>query len=356
MGQMTPERTWIEVRLSALVANARTVAARAAPARLLPMVKADGYGLGAVAVARALEALDPWGFGVATATEGAELREAGIRRPIVVFAPTTEALAAAAAQRLTPALGSAGQVARWLQLAPGSPFHVEVDTGMARAGFDWREFGVAAARFAGEPAFEGVFTHFHSADEAPASVREQRERFAAALAALPRRPAVVHAANSAGALIAPAAGEDLVRPGIYLYGGAVPGYQPEPVVAWRARVIETRWRDAGWAVSYGATWRTSARTCLATIAAGYADGVRRSLSSRGAALLGGRRLPIAGRVTMDMTVLDAADREPPAGTVATLLGTDGEAGLTLDEVAAAAGTISYEILTGISGRVARVYV
>jgi alanine racemase len=121
-------------------------------------------------------------------------------------------------------------------------------------------------------------------------------------------------------------------------------------------VIETRWRDAGWTVSYGATWRAAGRTCLATIAAGYADGVRRSLSNRGAALLGGRRLPFAGRVTMDMTVLDAGDAEPPSGAVATLLGTDGEASLTLDEVAAAAGTISYEILTGLSNRVARVYV
>jgi alanine racemase len=353
---MTPERTWIEVRLSALVANARTVAARNPHARLLPMVKANAYGLGAVPVVRALEALDPWGYGVATAAEGAELRRAGIRRPVVVFAPTMEALETVAAQRLTPALGSAAQVERWLRLAPALPFHVEVDTGMARAGFDWREFGAAAAGFALEPAFEGAFTHFHSADETPASVREQRERFAAALAALPRRPAVVHAANSAGALSAPAAGEDLVRPGIFVYGGAVPGYHPEPVVTWRARVIETRWRDAGWTVSYGATWRLGARTCLATIAAGYADGVRRSLSGRGAALLGGRRLPIAGRVTMDMTVLDAADREPAPGAVATLLGTDGDASLTLDEVAAEAGTISYEILTGLSGRVARVYV
>jgi alanine racemase len=353
---MTPERTWIEVRLSALVANARTVAARNPGARLLPMVKADAYGLGAVPVARALEALDPWGFGVATAAEGVELRQAGIRRPILVIAPTMEALEVVAAHRLTPALGSTALIDRWLHLAPSLPFHVEVDTGMARAGFDWREFGSAAARFADEPAFEGAFTHFHSADEAPASVREQRERFASALAALPRRPAVVHAANSAGALLAPAAGEDLVRPGIFLYGGAAAGYQPEPVVAWRARVIETRWRDAGWTVSYGATWRPAGRTCLATVAAGYADGVRRSLSSRGAALLGGRRLPIAGRVTMDMTVLDAGDTEPPGGAVATLLGTDGEASLTLDEVAAAAGTISYEILTGLSGRVARVYV
>lgn len=352
---MTPERTWIEVSLPALLANARTVASRAGGARLLPMVKANAYGLGAVPVAKALESLDPWGFGVATAAEGRELREAGIRRPILVIAPAVGALESIAAQRLTPALGSLPQVEQWLRLAPPLPFHVEVDTGMSRAGFHWRDFGASCAAFAAAPGFEGVLTHFHSADEAPATVREQRERFAAAVAALPRRPALVHAANSAGALSQPVPGEDLVRPGIFLYGGAVPGYRPEPVVHWKAQVIERRWREAGSTVSYGATYRTQRRACLATIAAGYADGVRRTLSNRGAALVQGRRLPFAGRVTMDMTVLDAGAEELPEGAVATLIGVDGAETITLDEVAEAAGTISYEILTGLSRRVERVY-
>ena len=352
---MTPERTWIEVNLSALVANARTVLARNPRARLLPMVKADAYGLGAVPVAQALEALDPWGFGVATVEEGAALRRAGIQRPILVVAPTVDALEEAQAQRLTPGLGCDAQLGRWLAIAPGMPFHLEVDTGMGRAGYHPDEFVTTASRCANLPSFEGAYTHLHSADVAPESVQEQRQRFAAALAALPKRPALVHAANSAGALLAPEAGDDLVRPGIFLYGGAVPGYRPEPVVAWRARIIDSRWRDAGWTVSYGATYRTSARTCLATIAAGYADGVRRSLTGKGSALVQGRRVAFAGRVTMDMTVLDAGDAEPPAGAVATLIGADGAETITLDEVAAAAGTISYEILTGLSRRVERVY-
>lgn len=353
---MTPERNWIEVDLAALVANGRTVAARAGRARLLPMVKADAYGLGAVPVARALEALDPWGFGVATAAEGRELRAAGIRRPILVIAPTLAALDAVAGERLTPGLGSVPQVRRWLQIAPGLPFHVEVDTGMSRAGFDWRDLGAASSAFAEAPGFEGVFTHFHSADDDPPSAQLQRERFAASVAALPRRPALVHAANSAGVLIGGGDGEDLVRPGIFLYGGAVPGHVPAPVVSWRARVVETRWREAGTTVSYGATYALARRSCLVTLAAGYADGVRRSLSGRGAALVGGRRLPFAGRVTMDMTVLDAGDEEPAAGSVATLIGRDGDAVITLDDVAGAAGTIGYEILTGIARRVERTYV
>jgi alanine racemase len=352
---MTPERTWIEVNLAALVANARTVLARNRGARLLPMVKADAYGLGAVPAARALEALDPWGFGVATVEEGAELRRAGIQRPILVVAPTVGALEEAKQHRLTPGIGSDAPLERWLAIAPGMPFHFEVDTGMGRAGYHPDAFVVAATRCADQPGFEGAYTHFHSADVAPETVRAQRQRFAAALSALPKRPALVHAANSAAALLAPEAGEDLVRPGIFLYGGALPGFQPEPVVTWLARIIDARWRDAGWTVSYGATYRTSARTCLATIAAGYADGVRRSLTGTGTALVQGRRVAFAGRVTMDMTVLDAGDAEPPAGAVATLIGADGAETITLDEVAAAAGTISYEILTGLSRRVERVY-
>lgn len=352
---MTPERTWIEVDLEALLANARTVSARAAGSRLLPMVKANAYGLGAVPVARALERLDPWGFGVATAAEGVELRSAGITRPVLVIAPTLGALETIAGAELRPALGSLPQLERWVALGGGRPFHVEVDTGMSRAGFDWRAFPALAARIGGAAGFEGLFTHFHSADSDPRSVPVQRERFAAALSAMPERPRVVHAANSAGALIQPVAGEDLVRPGIFLYGGAVPGWTPRPVVTWKARVIETRWREVGDTVSYGATYAAARRTCFVTIAAGYADGVRRQLSNAGAALLEGRCLGIAGRVTMDMTVLDGGEREPASGAVATLLGTDGDAALALDEVAKAAGTISYEILTGLTGRVERVY-
>ena len=125
-------RTWVEVDLGAVVANARDVARRAPRSRLLPIVKADAYGLGAVPVARALEAVDPWGFAVATAHEGGELRAAGIARPILVMGPQTRALDLVAKHDLTPALGSVEQICAWLDLAPGRPFHVEVDTWMAR--------------------------------------------------------------------------------------------------------------------------------------------------------------------------------------------------------------------------------
>jgi alanine racemase len=350
-----PDRTWIEVDLGALVANARTIRERASGSRLLPIVKADAYGLGAVRVARALESVDPWGFAVATAHEGRELRAAGITRPILVMGPQTATLELVAKHELTPALGSVEQICAWLDLAPGRPFHVEVDTGMGRWGLPWRAVGAEAPRFRDAPGFQGIFTHFHSPAEAPASVQEQSDRFRVALAALGKRPPLVHSANSAALLDHPETAGDLVRPGIFLYGGRAGAHQPSRVVQWRARVLATRWLEAGETVSYGATYRAAARTAVATLAAGYADGVPRSLSNVGAALIEGRRLPIAGRVTMDLTMVAATGPAPAVGSVATLIGSDGADAIELDDFAALAGTISYEVLTGLGRRVTRVY-
>ncbi len=348
-------RTWIEVDLEALVANARTIQALAPRARLLPMVKANAYGLGVVPIVRALERVNPWGFAVATAHEGRELREAGIRGRVLVMGPQTATLELVAKHDLTPALGSVEQIAAWLALAPGRPVHVEVDTGMARWGLWWEAFAADAAAFRDAPGFEGIFTHFHSPAEKPETVGEQWARLQAVVSALPRRPPLVHAANSAAALSFPETIGDLARPGIFLYGGRAGAHRPRPVVQWRSRVLATRWREAGQTVSYGATWTAAERTCLATLAAGYADGLPRALSNVGAALIEGRRLPIAGRVTMDLTLVAATGWEPRVGSVATLIGRDGDAVIELDDVAQAAGTISYEILTGLGQRVAREY-
>jgi alanine racemase len=319
------------------------------------MLKADAYGLGAVEVARALEPLDPWGYGVATAAEGAVLRDAGIRRSVLVFSPGPGELDEIAARELTPGLGSVELVRRWRAIAEGRAFHVQVDTGMGRGGIRWEALGEAAPEFSDTAGFEGLFTHFHSADVSPASVKEQWARFEAALARLERRPRLVHAANSAAALAHPETAGDLVRPGIFLYGGRAGGHQAEPVVSWRARVAEAAWHEAGATVSYGATWRAAARTGLAVVSAGYADGLPWSLSSRGEVLLCGRRLRIAGRITMDLTVVECGDWLPEQDSVATLLGTDGHERLTVDELAETAGTISYEVLTRIGPRVPRVY-
>ena len=203
-------RAWIEVDLGALVENARTVA-RTAGARLLPVVKANAYGVGAVAVSRALEALEPWGYGVATVEEGAELRAAGITRPILVLLPARAQLFDELDRHsLTPALGDAGSILEWT--ARGDrPFHLEIDTGMGRSGVRWddvEEIGSAVDT----PSFEGCYTQFHSADRRDGSAERQLERFLAAVQRLPRRPALMHVANSAAAMRGTTFAFDLVRP------------------------------------------------------------------------------------------------------------------------------------------------
>lgn len=342
-------RVWADVDLRALVHNARTVAERSG-ARLLPMVKANGYGLGAMAVARALDALDPWGFGVATLEEGAELRRGGVTRPIVVFTPLQPALVSRyQAYDLRPVIGDAEALAAW-STAGSAPFHVEVDTGMARCGFPWKSEGSWGAVLAQAAGWEGIFTHFHSAESDPASVHRQWRRFQQLLEGLPRRPALVHAANSAAALAGRTYAGDLVRPGIFLYGGMAGSELPRPVARLQARVVALRTVRAGDSVSYGATWTAPRDTTVATVSAGYADGILRSLSNTGRVELNGRVYPIVGRVTMDFIML-AVDGPVALGDVATIYGGQ----VSLDEQARHAGTISYELLTSLSARVPRRY-
>lgn len=343
-------RAWAEVDLAAVVSNARTVS-RIAGARLLPMLKANAYGLGAVPIARALAPLEPWGFGVATPEEGAELRRAGITRPILVFTPLAPAtVAPCLAHELRPVIGDLDGLAAW-RAAGDRPFHAEVDTGMSRAGFLWREAAEwRAALTAAGPACEGIFTHFHSADEAPGTVDLQWRRFGEVLASLPSRPALVHAANSAAALQGAAYAGDLVRPGIFLYGGRAGGHTPAPVVRLEARVVALRTVAAGETVSYGGTWTAHEPTRVATLGIGYADGVHRALSNRGSVELAGQRRPILGRVTMDCVMI-AADPATRLGDVATIYG-----GLvTVDDQADRAGTIAYELLTALGPRLPRRY-
>ncbi len=302
-------RAWVEIDLGALVANARALQT-ACGSRLLPMVKANGYGLGASAVARALEAVDPWGFGVATADEGASLRRSGIDRPILVASPLTDpAIDPCLADDLRPAIGDLQALRAWCGRS-SRPFHLEIDTGTGRAGFRWDDhasLGEAGAVLAGAAGWEGAFTHFHSADSDPASIECQWRRFEAALAALPRRPPLVHAANSAAALRGTKYAADLARPGIFLYGGAAGDVAPQPVATLRARVLAVRELPAGESVSYGATWRAPARVTVATIGVGYADGFPRATdvagSPRRVVELHGRTVPVVGRVTMDMTMV-----------------------------------------------------
>ena len=348
-------RAWVDIDLAALVANARTVAA-VSGSRLLPMVKANGYGLGAVEVARALESVDPWGFGVASVEEGEALRSAGITRAVVVFTPVVaEWIPRYLDLDLRPSIGDPGALEAWVSRSD-RPFHVEIDSGMSRAGIRWDD-GPALERIRTAlrraPGWEGIFTHFLNAEADSVTTARQWSRFQQTLESLPRRPALVHAANSAAALQGTGYAGDLVRPGIYLYGGAAGAAKPQPVAALRARVVAVRRIEEGDTVGYEAAWRASAKTLIATLAVGYADGFPRSAVNSAAQRvveLGGKLVPIAGRVTMDlcMAVVD----EPVAiGDVATVYG----GMVTVDQQAEIAGSISYELLTRLGPRVTRRY-
>ena len=350
-------RAWIDVDLGALVENARTVA-RTAGAKLLPVVKANAYGLGAVAVTRALEQVDPWGYGVATIEEGAELRAAGITRRILVFMPTRAQLFDQYdLHQLTPALGDAGSILEWTTRGE-RPFHVEIDTGMGRAGVRWDEVD-ELGEAVDTPAFEGCFTHFHSADRKDGSADGQLERFLAAVKRLPRKPTFLHAANSAAALRGKGFALDLVRPGVFLFGGAVAAdlEQPRPVVSVRARVLSVRRVRQGESVSYNASWVAPRDTVIATLGIGYADGLRRDAGVRGTAqvLLRGKRCPIVGLVQMDMTLVETGAVEVQVGDTATIVGEEAKQRITLNEFAAWTDELPHEFLTGLGPRLPRVY-
>lgn len=348
----------------ALRRNYRRLAERAGSgARLLPMLKADGYGVGAARVARVLSDLGPWAFGVATVEEGAELRRAGREERIVVFSPCPPLDADRAAElELEPSVASLeGLEAYGRAAAAGEPLpvHLEVDTGMGRLGLvaGERDRWIPEVRRLLETRpleLASTFTHFHSAESDPEATRAQAAAFRSVVADLQDAgldPGPLHLANSAALLEHPETVEDLARPGLYLYGGL----GGETVVSVRARVLEVREVPADHTVSYGARFRTSRPSRLATLGIGYGDGLRRELSDGGEALLDGRRVPIRGAVCMDVTVVDVTDVEDvEPGDVATLLGHDGEEELTLDELARACGTIPYEILTGLGRRLPRI--
>jgi len=355
-------RAWVEVNLAAVVENAHTVA-RIAGVRLLPIVKANAYGTGAVAVSNALEAVDPWGYGVATTDEGAELRAAGIARPILVFMPAhSDLFGAYDAARLTPALGDAESIAAWLdssrRAGERGPFHVEIDTGMGRTGVRWDDVD-SLAGLLDTPLLEGCFTQFHSSDRRDGSAEQQLERFLAALGQLPRRPPLVHVANSAAALRDPKFAFDAVRPGVYLYGGSPGQGLPEgrPVVSVRARVVSVRRVRTGDSVSYNAAWTAPRDTTIATIGIGYADGLSRRLGTDGRAmvLVAGRRCPIVGLVTMDLTMVETGAAGVCVGDTATLVGAADGDRITLEEFAGWSGQLQREFLTGLGARLPRIY-
>ncbi len=354
--QLEKRRAWIEVDLGALKQNAAMLAARAGKP-LLPMVKADAYGLGVLPVMRALEALEPWGYGVATVAEGEEIRRAGMERPILVVSPLLPwDFEAARSLGLTPTLGFPDSIAAWLRTG-GGRWHLSIDTGMNRSGIPWNRIGEVTDLVRAHPP-EGAMTHLHSPDADDGSMERQQTRFQEALAALPARPRYLHVEGSAAIERQTPSPWDFVRPGVFLYGvggGRGSGLVPRPVAHFRARVLEVRDVPKGETVSYSGTYRATGRRRVATIAAGYADGFRRAFSNRGVVLLRGRPVPVVGLVNMDMTMVDVTEVECEPGDIGTLLGGDGDQQLDINDVARHVELSPYELLVGLRLRVPRIY-
>jgi alanine racemase len=364
---------WVEIDHDALAHNVRTLVAEVAPARLLAVVKADAYGHGAVPAARtALRAGASW-LGVALVEEGLELRAAGIAAPVLVLSEPHPAAADACAQHriavtiCTPtgvqAFGAAGRRAGAKVAA-----HLKVDTGMHRQGCAPEEVPGLTKLALAEPGLEvdGLWSHLAVADEPAkkATTDAQLARYQDALAAAAEAgltPRWRHLANSAGATLRNDARFDLVRAGIELYGLAP---SPElagevshlrPALALRASVSAIRTVEAGERVSYGHRWAAPARTRVATLPVGYADGVRRALSGRMRVVVGGRSVPQVGTVTMDQIMVDAGAAGVQVGEVATLLGDPARGEPSVGEWTAALGTIDYEVTCGLSARLPRVH-
>jgi alanine racemase len=367
---VTTRPAWADVDLGAVAANVRLLVERAAPAQLCAVVKAEGYGHGAVEVARtALDAGATW-LAVAIPAEGVQLREAGIDAPILVLAEPSEWLDVVRLD-LTPTAYSEHGIAELAAQARRSGkrvgVHLKVDTGMHRIGVPPGEAVARAKAIVAQPELElhAVWTHCPVADE-PGNpfTTEQTARFGSVVEELRAAgidPPLVHAANSAATLTQPALHLDLVRCGIAVYGldpsPALAGVAPlHPALTLKASVTHVQVVPAGDAVSYGLRRPVPVDTVVATVPIGYADGVPRRLSDGGAVLIGGVRRPIVGTITMDQLMVDCGTDEVAVGDEVVLLGRQGDEEIPVAEWADRLGTIVYEITCGLSPRVPRVYV
>ncbi|HEY4595167.1 MAG TPA: alanine racemase [Thermoanaerobaculia bacterium] len=371
---------WVDVDLGALEHNLAKIRQRlgGSETRVMAVVKADAYGHGAVGVSRALDAAGVDWLGVALLEEGAEIRHAGVERPILVLGTARpEKIALYARYDLTPAVSSLAELLLWQRWTMGQqdpqPVHLKVDTGMSRLGVAMEEVPQAFDILRASPGLRlaGLLSHFGDADdlESPRN-SAQAERFASALALLTpreREGLIIHMANSAAALHRPASRYALVRMGIAIYGldpAERPGHPlpaPErtdlrPVMSVRARIVQLREVPAGTALSYGGRTVTRRRSRIAVVPVGYADGYAWRLTGRAEALVRGRRVPVAGSVTMDMTLLDVTEAGAELGDEVVLLGRQGDEEITAAELAAHAGTISWEILCHLGLRLPRRYV
>ncbi|MGB6483021.1 MAG: alanine racemase [Candidatus Acidiferrales bacterium] len=376
---------WAEISLAAIAHNLRLIRRAVGRKRkILAIVKANAYGLGAVPVGKALSRLGADAFGVTCSQEGIELREAGIREPIVLltgFWPGEEQRILQ--YKLTPTVARLEQLG-FLERAASKrrgkssrkriPFHLKIDSGMNRLGISPDRVGEFAHAYAGCPHLElaGTFTHFASSEDFRTQQNEQQERvFSEALARLRAAgvsPGIVHAANSGAICARPATWADMVRPGAVLYGYHQ-GFEPadvaaevrkkfplKPCLSLRSRIISLREIAAGESVGYSARFVAERPSRIAVIAAGYADGIVRQRSNRGCVIVKGRLVPLVGAISMDLSMVDVTDvPDVSVGDVVTIYGSDGNASVEVDQAARQIGTVTSDLLCALGRRVPRFY-
>ena len=384
---------WADISLSALTHNLRAIRdfvnpkseKRATPRKVLCIVKGNGYGHGGPQVAKALEKAGADWFGVTGASEGEQIREAGVRKPILALTSFWRGEEAQLlANNISPAIIRCEQLAALDSAATkrkfakhSAGFHLKIDTGMNRLGIAPTDIECFARQYekSSRLKLEGVFTHFASSEvfDGPVAAqnRRQEESFYKAverLRSLGVDPGIVHLANSAAIASRPETWADMVRPGAILYGYH-PGYDPierrvqaekelplRPVMSLRARIINIRNVPPGDGVGYGSKFLPARASKIAVVAAGYGDGIHRSLGNKGSVLVRSVLAPIVGIVSMDVTMIDVTDVPDVAlGDVATFYGTDGEHVLPANLVARGIGTVTSDLLCAVSARVPRIY-
>jgi alanine racemase len=376
---------WAEISLAAIGHNFRLIRRTIGRKRkILAIVKANAYGLGAAPISKALTRMGADAFGVTCSQEGIELREAGIREPIVLltgFWPGEERRILE--HKLTPAIARLEQLALLERAASKRrgkgagkkvSFHLKVDSGMNRLGISPSQVGEFARAYANCKWLElmGTFTHFASSEDLRTQQNEEQQRvFSEALAQLRAAgvpPGIVHEANSGAICARPGTWADMVRPGALLYGYHQ-GFEPaevaaeirakfplEPCLSLRARIISLREIGVGESVGYGARFVAERPSRIAVIAAGYADGVVRQRTNRGCVIVRGRLVPLVGAISMDLSMVDVTDvAGASVGDVVTIYGKDGNSAVHVDQAARQIGTVTSDLLCALGRRVPRFY-
>ena len=369
-------RVYAEINLDAVSHNIAQIEQRIGKdTKIMGVIKADGYGHGAVPIGKELERMESlWGYAVATAEEGEILRRNGLKKPILILgAVFPEKYGILAKNEIRPTVYSmkqAGELERFAEKwGCVLKVHLKIDTGLSRLGFQvTEEAAEELAQIAGMPHIivEGIFTHFAMADARDKTMaKEQLRQFQKMKEMMSRRGISIpisHCANSAAMIDLPESGMSLVRAGISLYGMWPSGevrkenLDLQPALSLKSRIVFLKELEPGRTISYGATYETKKRQRIATIPVGYADGYPRSLSNRGYVLIHGKPAPVCGRICMDQFMVDVTDiPEAEEGDEVTLVGKDGAREISMEEIGDLSGRFNYEFACDLGKRIPRVY-